>query len=84
MTFIEDLQNKSDKQKKIILFSVVGILMVIVFFIWIFQFKNSLKIKSEISNDSLIFTSELNKNITGVYENSVKKFSELKEIFKEN
>ena len=83
MSFIQNLQNKSENHRKIILFFVVGILMVFVFVVWVFQFKNSLEIKSDKSGKELIPVSELTEKVVETYKDSSQKIQEIKGILEE-
>ena len=84
MNFFLNIQNKPVKQKKIILFFVVGILMIFIFGIWFFQFKNSLEIKAQKQSGNLTPIFELTENVVDTYRNSTEKLEEIKEIFNEN
>ena len=83
MSFIQNLQKKTDNQKKVILFSIVGIFMVFIFGIWCFQFKKSLEVKTIKQNNNLVPMIELTENIVNTYKDSTEKIEEIKEIFKE-
>ncbi len=83
MNFIQNLQNKPEGQKKLILFLIVGILMIFVFCIWFFQFKKSLNSRTNITKNNLTSVTELTENVSDVYKNTSKKIDEIKGILKE-
>ena len=83
MGFIQNLQNKPESQKRIILFLIVGILMVFVFYVWVFQFRNSLKMRTKKQNEDLTSLSELTENIKDTYKNSTEKIKEIKGTLEE-
>lgn len=83
MSFIQNLQKKSENQKRIIMFFAVGFLMVLVFIIWFFQFKNSYNGKTKKSDKILIPVTELTENVVNTYKNSTEEIEKIKEIFNE-
>jgi len=83
MSFIRNLQNKTERQKRIILFLSVGVLMILVFFVWVFQFKNSLEFKTENQNEELTSVSELAERVTETYKSSTERIQEINEILGE-
>ncbi|MCK5286143.1 MAG: hypothetical protein KAJ58_02880 [Candidatus Pacebacteria bacterium] len=85
MAFIQNLQNKPEKEKKIILTCILGVIMILVFLIWIFQFKNFLKEENRDKNCGEDFTviTELAEDIKETYNNSVKEIDKIKDVLKE-
>ena len=78
MFSIQNLQNKPVRQRKIILFVIVGILMIFVFGVWYSQFKETLNTENK-QESELTSISEL----SDIYKNSVEKIGEIKEILEE-
>lgn len=84
MNFIQNLQNKSDSRKKMILFASVTIFMVLVVLVWIFQMKNNsarrLQTQTE-SESQLSPISDLKDNIVNLYNESAEKIGDIREGF---
>ncbi|MFH1402335.1 MAG: hypothetical protein ABIG87_01775 [Patescibacteria group bacterium] len=82
MAFIQNIQNKTDKQKKVILFASVGIIMAFVFIVWILQIKNNsarrLKLETE-TQSQLPPLSEIKNGVVDVYNESAEKIKNIKE-----
>ncbi|MBU4536629.1 hypothetical protein KJ603_01150 [Patescibacteria group bacterium] len=85
MNFIQNLKNKSENQKKIILFFTVFFLMVLVFIIWFFQFKGFLE-KKEIGElkENLIPVLEIKDNLVNSYKNILEEKEIIGEKLEEN
>ncbi len=77
MNFIQNLQNKSDAQKKKILIICLVIFMMLIIVAWIWQMKNySLPIKDK---TSLVPISEIKDEMVNLYNDSAEKIKDIKE-----
>lgn len=83
MDFILNLRNKPEKQKRIILFFIVGLLMFFVFNIWFSQFKKS--IKTEVKNpiEDLTSVVEIKDNLVNSYKNILDEKEKIEENLQE-
>ena len=84
MTFIQNLQNKPDSQKKTILFASVVILMLFVVGVWFLQMKNNSarRLQIQIESESQFSPiSDLKDNIVNLYNESAEKIGDIKKGF---
>lgn len=74
--FIQNLQNKSDNQKKKILIVCLVILMTLVIMVWILQMKNYSLPKDGIQLPPI---SDIKNEVVDIYNNSAEKVKNIKE-----
>ena len=83
MNFIQNLQNKSDSQKKTILIVSVAVFMLVVIFVWILQMKNSsaskITPKTETPLPSIL---DAKNEIVDAYNDSAEEIKEIRKNFK--
>ncbi|MBU1046924.1 hypothetical protein KKH36_04075 [Patescibacteria group bacterium] len=83
MDFILNLRNKPEKQKRIILFFIVGLLMFFVFNIWFSQFKKSLKTEVKNPIEDLSSVVEIKDNLVNSYKDIIDEKEKIEENLQE-
>lgn len=85
MTFIQNLQNKSDDQKKMILIVGVAVFMLLVIFVWILQMKNYSAPKITPKTETqLPPISDMKDEIMDAYNDSAEEIGEIRENFQQS
>lgn len=76
MSFVQNLRNKSEKQKKKILVVSLVVSMLLVSLVWFFQFRMSSSVKNKIDLSQIL---GIKDEVVDTYNDSVEKINGLKE-----